>query len=509
MIVHSQFCIIFSRDSGTHADIDLVSQTLPSFPFVASSLSAHGKMIASNRRFVNPFINLDSFERMLFGVRVVSMMACIAFSVTLMAGPFSMPDTLYMSRLNTYSEEIVAGIFSVLSDAMESDASSNVNNGVGLTTSELYILTWYSARQVTNAPQYMTVSLYGTCATYYTTLNETDYFDYENYETNDIDMYVKHNSTVIRDCTMGGLGYVLDYRDVMSTVGLDIVLDYAYTNGDGLTHAVGRKYEDYIKWLEKNKQSFLILFFVVIFLELVSFPLMFWYYLIKGRYMNPIREKILLHTLSFLSFAILIMGWVSLLDLVWLNYSFQKKIRDELNTFGFEYKLGTSFFIILWILMFLLFVSCMAWSGMEWCVSGSTISEDVYLNETSADAVMINDNNARALLDDLSQSDLEEDRRDYSDEDDEFNDNETAEFMRSCNLKQAFQNSRHFGSRRSHAVGEFNDDDGEISDFDDFNRFNNGDLDEAYEMQSITLRSSTDSDALRRQTVVPSSSMMF
>lgn len=464
-------------------------------------------MITGPRGFVNPFINLDVFERMVLAVRAFSIVVCISLSITLTAGSFSLPDRLYMSRLNTYSEEIVSGIFRVLSEAMESDASSNVNNGVGLTTSELYILTWYSARQVTQAPQYMTISLFGTCATYYTTIDNFTYSDYETYGSNDIDMYHKHNSTVIRDCTVGGLGYILDYRDVMSTVGLEIVLDYAYSDGDGISDAIGHQYEDYIGWLRSSKQIYMILFFVVIFLEILALPLMTWYYFIKGRYMNPIRERILVHTLSFISFAILVIGWISLLYLVWLNYSVQKKIRDELESFGFEYKLGTAFFVILWTLMFFLFVFCMAWSGMEWCVSGSTVTDDAYLNETSADAAMMNDNHARALLDDISQSDLEEDRRDYSDEDDEFQDNETADFMRSCNLKQAFQNSRHFGSRRTNTAGDL--DDGEISEFDDFDRYNHGGSDEAFEMQSITLRSSTDSDALRRQTVVPSSSMMF
>ncbi|KAG0661438.1 hypothetical protein C6P45_001372 [Maudiozyma exigua] len=464
------------------------------------------------------------------------MIICIAFSLTLVIGPLTLPDRIYISRLNTYSHDITVGIFKALSDAMESGGSTSINNGVGLTTAELYILTAYSSAQVSNIPQYITISLYGTCSTYYTTLDDfdDDWYDYQsNMQTND-NIHFERNSTVIRRCSREGFDYVLDYREILTTLGLDIVLDYAYGASDGAGSIIGGTYEKYIQRMKKNKKQYLVLFIVVIFFQIIASTLTCWYYYIKGRYISMAREKTLLHIITFLSFCVFVMGLVSLMDLVWLNYSFQSKIRDELKSFGFEYELGVSFFVCLWIVVFFMTVSCMAWSGLEWCVADSTVVDDVYLTENGAGAAMIDDSNTRALLAESLESDLEENRRDGYDTD-EYEDDEEADFLRSSNLKEAFQNTKRFGkhmSRQRHnqRTNDFcpntNENDEMLSDFDEHHNFdsyrgsyhaghdpqsyhNGYSSDEAYEMQSITLRSSTDSDAMRQQTIVPSSTMMF
>ena len=486
--------------------------------------------------FLQPYKNLTNFERWIFWVRVISMIFCIAFSLTLVIGPITLPDRLYMSRLNTYSHDITVGIFDVLSDAMESGGSATINNGVGLTTAELYILTAYSSAQVSDIPQYITISLYGTCYTYYTTSDDgdDDWYDYKYGVQSNENTHFERNSTVIRQCAREGFDYVLDYREILTTLNLDIVLDYAYGATDSSGSTLGGTYEKYIHRMRKNKKQYLVLFIVVIFFQIIGSALTCWYYYIKGRYISMAREKTLLHIITFLSFCVFVMGLVSLMDIVWLNYSFQDKIRGELKSFGFEYKLGVSFFVCLWILVFFMCVSCMAWSGLEWCVADSTVVDDVYLNENGAGAAMINSSSTRALLDGSLQSDLEEDRMDGYDTD-EYEDDDEADFLRSCNLKEAFQNTRRFGKHmsRQHTVertNEFNetanDNDEVLSDFDEYHNFdtyrgghhagldaasyhNGYSSDEAYEMQSITLRSSTDSDAMRQQTIVPSSTMMF
>ncbi|SMN21973.1 similar to Saccharomyces cerevisiae YLR443W ECM7 Non-essential putative integral membrane protein with a role in calcium uptake [Maudiozyma saulgeensis] len=486
---------------------------------------------------LQPYKNLTMFERWVFWVRILSMMFCIAFSITIVLGPLTLPDRLYMSRLNTYSSEITEGIFRALSDAMESGASSTVNNGVGLTSAELYILTAYSSAQVSNVPQYITISLYGTCYTYYTTIDDSadGLYSYQDTKTTDSPSHSQRNSTVILECFKEGFDYVLDYREILTTLGLDIVLDYAYGETDSSGSMRTSAYEGYIRIMKLNKKQYLTLFIVVIFFQIIAFVFTFWYYSIKGRYINTVREKTLLHIITFLSFCVFVMGLVSLMDLVWLNYSFQKKIKGELMSFGFEYKLGLSYFVCLWMVVFLISISCMAWSGLEWCVSDSTVVDDAFLSENGVGAAMIDSTNNRALLDEASQSDLEENRMDGFDTDG-YEDDKEADFLRSSNLKEAFQNSRRFGKRISHRQNnnhngdESDGDNDDLSDFDELHDFNTYrgryhaghdsthypggysgdiDLDEAYEMQSITLRSSTDSDAMRQQTIVPSSTMMF
>lgn len=454
-----------------------------------------------------PVKNLNAFERLILCIRMISMFFCIALSLTLTIGPFVVPRSLYMSQLNTDSSNIAAGIFSTLSSEIEAQSTNNVNNGVGLTTSELFILTSYSLKQVTAIPQYISIYLYGMCSIYHSDSDDAlPTFDGQ------ADSFTFHNAgqknyTVITKCYTESFDYVLDYREILLNIGLDIIIDYAYGSTDGDTPKVGNGYENYINNLKRNKKRYLILFFVVIVMHLISFPLVFWYYFIKGKYINTFKEKLLLNILSLFSLATFVMGLISSLDIVWFNYSLKKKIISELSTFGFSYELGNLFFALIWTLVFFLSISCMAWSGLEWCVADANTIDDVYLNESSAAAMIMNPSNSDALLDETFESDLEENRIDhyYNDEhyddhfeenDDGYLDTEQADFLRNSSLKEAFQNSKRNTSRKK------NDNKNNGFIYDD-------DLDEGYEMQSIAIISSNESDSLMQYAIVPSSTMNF
>ena len=139
-----------------------------------------------------PFQNLTALEKVVQWLRLGTTLLIISFGLALTVGPLSSPRTLYMSRLDTYSADITTGLFTVLRQSMEQSTSTEENNGVGLTTSELYILTAYTESQIKNVPQYITVSLYGRCDSTYTMV---EVFDSEG------NMHSVKNSTTKSTCS--------------------------------------------------------------------------------------------------------------------------------------------------------------------------------------------------------------------------------------------------------------------------------------------------------------------
>ena len=116
-----------------------------------------------------PFENLNALERLIQSIRLFSSVFIICLSLVLTVGALVNPKYLYMGKLNTSSVDIANGLLDVLKNSVESSRPTNINNGVGLTTSEILILTKYAEAQVNNVPQYITSSIYSWCATRYNT----------------------------------------------------------------------------------------------------------------------------------------------------------------------------------------------------------------------------------------------------------------------------------------------------------------------------------------------------
>ncbi|CCD27167.1 Ecm7p NDAI_0J02750 [Naumovozyma dairenensis CBS 421] len=307
--------------------------------------------------FKRPFQNLTALERLVQWIRIISTFANIVLSLMITDSAWRFPTKFYMGRLDTFQFDIAQGIFNVLKDTMET--SNGINNGVGLTTSELYILTSYTLTQVENFPQYITASLYGTCNTWFNTtempLDGTMLV--EAHKRNS-------NSSITNACYYNGSDFIFDYREILSTYGLKIVLDYAYPAEKDATG-----YNGYLKWTRTNKIHLLKLMKSVITMEFITFFLTYWYYSVKGRFINGLQEKILVHLISLLSFTVFICGIVSIAGLAFMNYTLQSRIKTELGGFGFSYHLGRSWFCCLWLLTSFLGIGCLIWSGLEWCIS--------------------------------------------------------------------------------------------------------------------------------------------
>lgn len=353
-----------------------------------------------------PFQDLNALERLVQSIRLLSSILIVIFGLVITTVPYYRPQSISIGRLNTLKANIAKGVFTVLRENIESNGSTDINNGVGLTTSEILVLTSYTFEEVHDIPAYILVTLYGSCdAEYNSDSNDEDEdeedkddddnttYDYSSSSSNALD--TKNNTKLEYDCMYQGPDYLFDYRTALASVGLDIVLEYAYGSNSKKQNNGKSPYDFYIQSLSTLKQHVLKLFFAVLGIQTIFIFLSLWYYYIKGRRLNEFPEKFLLHLLSFLSLFVFVAGTISVTCLLYINYSMQRKITKELEAFGFSYHVGVAWATCMIFWAFFSSVSCLVWSGLEWCVTSNVSSVDNYEDEilvSSHQKIRINDN---------------------------------------------------------------------------------------------------------------------
>lgn len=285
------------------------------------------------------------------------------FGIVLVVGPSTSPSAFWMARFNTEPSKITEGLFQELKESVEEFGSTDINSGVGLTTSEILILTEYSATKIKNLPQYISVTLYGKCDVRYTT-NEVVEVVGGKSET-----FNKRNSSQQQECQTYGPGYVFDYREELSELNLDIVLEYAYDETSVSSKDKTTAYSAFIASLRSRKADSVNLIYVALFFQVFILGITLWYYSIKGKSINPLKERILSHILSLFSVVVFICGLMGAINLTWLTFSLRKKISNELSAFGFSFSVGKAWFICLWFFTSFVVLSTVFWSGFEWCIS--------------------------------------------------------------------------------------------------------------------------------------------
>ncbi|CAI1609180.1 hypothetical protein SEUBUCD646_0L04810 [Saccharomyces eubayanus] len=436
-----------------------------------------------------PFQNLTALEKVVQWLRLGTTLLIISFGLALTVGPLSSPRTIYMSRLDTYSADITTGLFTVLKESMEKSTSTEANNGVGLTTSELYILTAYTESQIKNVPQYITVSLYGRCDSSYSMVEA---FDSQG------NMYSEKNSSTKSTCIKAGTNYLFDYREVLQNLGLDIVLDYAY-NKVSSQQAETSAYTSYMKGLKNKKANVLHLLYAVISFQVCMLFFMIWYYYIKGRFLNALKERALVHLNSLLSLVVFIGGLTSTISLAWINYTIQSRINSELEAFGFSYHLGVTWFALLWCFAGLISVSCLAWSGLEWCISDNGMAygggiDDKFLGYQAG--VFTNADTDE----DLAYGQRNPQRQSTSGE---------AELMRNSDTMPTISKTANSGVNRSDDLNCNSDNQEGTADIGDNDGKSPFASREEFELQDIRFRSSSDSEESVQRIIKPSSALQF
>lgn len=400
---------------------------------------------------MKPFENLTALELLIQWLRLITSVLIIALGIVVTLGPLSSPDKLRMARFHTKPSDIMNGLFGALKDAVEVFGSSDVNNGVGMTTSEIFILTEYTEGQIQNIPQYIDLNLYGRCDISY---------DFKTLEGAKGTTEVR-NSSINQQCHREGISFIFDYRKILIELGLDIVFDYAY--GKSGSPSESNSYNEYMSSIQKRKKDMVNLLFAVICLEVCILAMTFWYYIIKGRYINPFKERFLMHFISLLSFTVFICSLTSVISLTCINYTLRNRIKNELKTFGLSYSIGTPWFTSMWFMAVFVIISTVVWSGLEWCISDS---------------------------------------QDYSDE----TQNNILSYEPGVFLDESEWRNEHngLGSGSAHRSS--------ASQTGGLRRSTNGcesDFAEEMELQDLVLYSSEDSDLMMQRTVKPSSTMHF
>lgn len=485
------------------------------------------KLICSKikKRLLLPFQDLNDLERLVQSIRLLSSMMLIIFGLIITTVPYYKPQSIYIGRLSTLKANIAKGVFTVLKQSIESSGTTDTTNGVGLTTSEILVLTSYTFEEVHGVPAYILVTLYGSCDVKYSDSNDDGSSNSSNATTTTEDYnpvslsawYTKNSTKLVFDCTYRGPDYLFDYKTTLSSVGLDIVLEYAYDSYSTGGNNGKPSYDSYMRRLSMLKQHVLKLFFVVLGVQVVFIFLSLWYYYIKGRRLNEFPEKFLLHILSFLSLFVFIAGMISTICLLWINYSMQRKITKELQAFGFSYHIGVGWVTCMIFWIFFSGVSCLVWSGLEWCVTSNNSSIDDYEDE-----ILVNSHKINKFTDNNNDNDLElKDKQggslrvlsiDRNIDDSNISISSVSAFVSNSDINRS--NNR---TQQRYMNSTANNDD---TDEDD-NGF-------TYELQSIEFRSSDDSDFQRhnfngfnnddeydedhysiQRMVIPSSSIQF
>ncbi|SCV02620.1 LAMI_0H01222g1_1 [Lachancea mirantina] len=308
-----------------------------------------------------PFENLTALDQLVQIIRLASSLLVSILIFILTVGALVSPTALFMGKLNTSSIDIAYGLFDALQSSVESSVSNMINNGVGLTTSEILILTEYASSRVSEVPDFIVTSVYGWCRV-----------------TNSTETHNQTRTACIREHS----NYIFDYRDILEDIGLSIILTYAYGTTDSSTAADVNtsSYEDYLKQTRKTKERMINLLYVTLSTQMLLAGLSLWYYSIKDKSLNKLKEQFLVHSISFGSLFIFISSLVVVINLATINIQIRSKIKDELKSFGISYHLGNAWFTALWLLVIFSFVSCGLWSGLEWCISETpTVGENYEL----------------------------------------------------------------------------------------------------------------------------------
>lgn len=215
--------------------------------------------------------------------------------------------------------------------------------------------------------------------------------------------------------------------------------------------------------------------------------------------MNALKERALVHINSLLSLVVFIGGLTSTISLAWVNYTIQSRINSELEAFGFSYHLGVTWFALLWCFAGLISVSCLAWSGLEWCISDNGTSygggiDDKFLGYQAGVFTDVD------LDDETSHNQRYLQRQSTSGE---------AELMRNSETMETINKTANIDLNRADETNTDLDNANDTTELGDSNRNEPFASREEFELQDIRFRPSNDSEESIQRVIKPSSALQF
>ncbi|CDK24148.1 unnamed protein product [Kuraishia capsulata CBS 1993] len=328
-----------------------------------------------------PFLNLTPRARLLQVIRLGSAALSVIFLLIIICLDLkSMP----VARLDCSHVEVANGLFSALQSTVSTGAVGVFEGSdVSLTTSQVLILTEYVQQQVEDAPQFIDSNMMNWCFGNYNYTSEV-----VNGET----FYKK--KPLFYKCTDVDKNYVFDYRGELSTIGLNIILAYAYSDSsfsaESLTDSVQYQPDEaYLKTLNERRKSTKAvpgLFYSTVCLQTLLLVLGIIYYG-KRNYAKDDTDMpmVIRQCFAVLSLTAFLTFLAGLCLTTKIYFEIQTSVRQELGAFGLSVHLGKSWFGMTWTNMVICLLSMLGWCGPLWCGNiqpkKSLAENDVYMRE--------------------------------------------------------------------------------------------------------------------------------
>lgn len=312
-----------------------------------------GAKVREAKSFVRDLVlNMDTKSRVTQAVRLISSFLSILLIIVLLVGAHNNPKSIYVVRLDTSKIDVSKGLFSAMRKSFSHNELLDDQFGAGLTSSEILILSQYAEKQVENAPDYITSSLYSWCRTSYSYKIQGNYLTGDSYS-----LKISNRTTY---CSHPVNSYFFDYRSLLSQSHFEIILEYAYGDTGG-----NEKYIEYLKKRENMAYAGpkLLIFTAVSQLALIGLLLAYYSFKNDGTDIS----KLIGHISSGLSLASFITCAIACISTTVIYLQFKSSIRQELSPYGFTLKLGTTFFGLLWVIFSLVLLSMTSWGGPTWC----------------------------------------------------------------------------------------------------------------------------------------------
>ncbi|OWB59799.1 hypothetical protein B5S29_g663 [[Candida] boidinii] len=405
-----------------------------------------------------PFVNLTPRAKILQRVRFLSLFTSIILVICLTGVQFA-SHNLYVARLDCTHVDVSNGLFKALKSSVNSKLKSNddSNRAVDssdLTASEILILSKYTEEQVQNAPQFIYSNLMNWCfGSYESNLKQEG--DSYSEEEND-------KKITFLQCTKKDNHYVFDYRGELSTIGLNIILSYAYGTTDSSSsdeEAITSNSEyipdkDYLTVLNirrKLMSAVPSMFFFSIAINTVMIILGLVYYgnrgFAKDDHSMPGFIKHIFGVLSLVSFGLVLVA-VTLTTAMTTNI--RSTVKKELGDFGLSVHLGADWFSVAWVAVAVSTIAFLSWGGSFWCgrVEQRNYSKDEnYLHEREYIGTPMKKRVGRLIISDNSRKlgDTDDDEDDYGTSSnryyhDRVNNSHTAQ-LETDNIRNVFYHS--------------------------------------------------------------------
>lgn len=319
-----------------------------------------------------PFRNLSVPQRVLQIVRLsTSFIAfCLVITLILLLGN---AEVAYVARINCAQLDVAYGLYKSLRTSISDTSFGGDNDEVlpidlSLTDSEISILTLYTKSQVAAAPQYLLLGTSSWCLVDYQTTVYLGLID-------------PNSQNFTTTCQLYYDLSLFDYRGLLSSNGLTIILAYAYQSDYENDQA-------YYSSVASRNRDFRI-FNIVTIIQAVTQAIMVIATLVVYANRGPAKDLSRIPAITLNLVAVVSMvGGVSMIAMCAVVtqeiLAAQSDISSGMGSFGISMVTGRVFFALMWTAFAFLCLGMLSWTVPLWCANPpAEYVDDEYAHDTS------------------------------------------------------------------------------------------------------------------------------